>query len=150
MCVDGFTIGLWLKADKNVGGFILTSGGQSLISEGFYVTKNHEDEIEIGVSKDINIWKTKIPVYDQSWFYLAFTWSLQKGLSVYLDGNSIGQIKAPVSRKFFKMSFDAFPNIVAGYSNELAYSPNKSGFGLRQMVFINKELNGNETYSIFG
>ena len=150
MCVDGFTMGLWLKADKNAGDFILSSGGQSLISEGFYIKKSHEDEIELGVSKDVNIWKTKIPVYDQSWFHLSFTWSLQRGISVYLDGNSIGQIKSPELREFFKMSFDPFPNVVAGYSNEMAYTPNKSSFGLKQMVFINKEVNGNETYSIFG
>ncbi|KAK7506559.1 hypothetical protein BaRGS_00002034, partial [Batillaria attramentaria] len=87
----GFTVGFWFKhrpVDVTTDDvIILTNGGTSSTTDGFYVTRRYGDQFEIGVATGGQLWQNKLLMRtDDTWTHVAIGWSESSGLNVTVDG----------------------------------------------------------------
>lgn len=125
LCPDGFTVGFWYKAipgkaDEPVR-YVLSSGGQSSMSEGFYVRQNYGKDYEVGVAKGTTQWKVRLFLHDDVIVYFVLTWS-EQGLDVYIDGVLAGSDAKGTTRIYSSPAFNPFPNLVVGWQNDKSYT----------------------------
>ena len=122
---------------------ILSLGGDSSLSEGYYIKKNHGSEFEVGVMKGNSVWRSKFHLlFEPSWTQLAFTWSQSRGVAAYVDGLLVGQNLQASTRKFLATEFRYFPQITVG-STKLHYA-------LKKLVIYGQELTKEKLYSNLG
>ena len=88
---DGFSVGVWLNLlpsnIKSSDVILLTSGGTTPNSNGFYVTRRLGDQLEVGVAQGGSLWRQKFRLRsDDTWIHLAIGWADDTGLIVGVDG----------------------------------------------------------------
>ena len=118
-CPDGFTVSLYYNpkaSDPEIPHrYILSSGGQSPMSEGFYFRQNYGREHEIGVAKDTTLWSVTFFLLENEDALVLFTWN--DTLRAYVDGIPIGDDLHGSDRLFTAPEFDLFPEIIVGKAN---------------------------------
>ena len=125
VCDNGFTVGFWYKAlagDPDLPEtYVISSGGQSSMSEGFYVVQHYGKDYEVGVAKGNKLWSVRLFVHEDALVYFVLTWS-EQGLDVYVDGILAGADAKGETRVFTSPAYDPFPEIVVGYANDRPYA----------------------------
>lgn len=88
---SGLTVAFWFKPlPLNISSdpvTILTNGGTTSCSDGFYVLRRYGDQFEVGVAQGKQRWRTTVRLQTvNSWVHLALAWSQGAGLRVRVDG----------------------------------------------------------------
>ena len=88
---SGFSLGFWFKlqtSDVTSNDVILlTNGGTTPNSDGFYILRRYGDQIEIGVAKGGNLWRETLRLRtDDVWSHMTVRWMAGTGLTVGVDG----------------------------------------------------------------
>uniref|UniRef100_A0A8C6Q1P7 Adhesion G protein-coupled receptor D1 n=1 Tax=Nothobranchius furzeri TaxID=105023 RepID=A0A8C6Q1P7_NOTFU len=114
----GITFSFFWKNYEVDARFALASGGK-VISNGFSVFTNPlVGHVEIYARGNSHRWKAKIPLPDQFWTNVLFTWTMKEGLKVYINGTySAGDPKGDVSGNYG----DEHSDLVIGTGNNMAY-----------------------------
>ena len=102
---SGFSLGFWLKLQPSdvtsSAVILLTNGGATPNSDGFYVLRRYGDQIEIGVAIGGNLWRENLRLRaDGVWSYLTVEWTAETGLTVSVDGVKWLNEVSPSSRSF--------------------------------------------------
>ena len=125
LCKQGFSIGAKIKRLQMVNGavddshrYILSSGGQSPLSQGFYVRENHGQELEVGVGISDRLWRATFNVTTGEWVDMAFTWMDGESLSLYVDGVITVKSVQNEQRLSLNRKYDPFPYLAVGMSND--------------------------------
>jgi len=99
--------------------YILSSGGQSSYSKGFYIRQNFGREWEVGVSLQGTTWKTALHLSQDRLVHMLLTWSSSDGLVVYIDGLSMATNPTGSARVHSSLSFDQFQVVMVGAANDV-------------------------------
>ncbi len=119
-CEDGLSV--MLRYTPPVGDprrkhlYVISNGGQSPMSEGFYIRQNSGREYETGVSKGDRIWTVKFFLVPESPAAIIFTWN--EALHVYVDGMPAGTNVTGASRVFTDPEVDVLNSLVVGKAND--------------------------------
>jgi len=122
LCARGFTLSLWYNPDPGDSSiphrYLLSTGGQSAVSEGIYIRQNYGKEFEIGVTSDAVQWTVMFYLVTGFWTNIGLTWSATSGLAVYVDGLPVGEDLIGASRVYWKAQFNPFQDLVLGGAND--------------------------------
>ena len=153
-CYEGFTLLMWLNPARRSSSvphrYVLSSGGQSSMSTGFYVRQNYGKEYEIGVAMGTNLWTTSLHLADGRGANLAITWSVVSGLEVFVDGFRAATDKAGKTRVFTNPSIDPFTDIVAGKANDDVTATPVEDVALWNVSFWSQKLLDAEIAAVAG
>lgn len=143
LCSRGFTLNLWYNPDPGDSNaphrYLLSTGGQSAVSEGIYIRQNYGKEFEIGVASDTVQWTVTFHLLSGFWTNVGLTWSATSGLAVYVDGVPVGENSAGASRVFWKAQFNPFQDLVIGRAND-DEGVDGGGRGMRVWRIIHADL----------
>ena len=99
---------------------IVSTGGQSEVSEGIYVRQKCGGvDHEVGVSLGDRAWTVSFQLPDNSWTHVTFTYDQPAGLKVYVDCQLVGTDVAGSPRLRVAVDFDQFANVFVGQCNDL-------------------------------
>ncbi len=119
-CPVGFTVSFSLipsEGDPKIRDqYLLSSGGQSLQSEGYYVRRQFGKNYQITVAKDTKLWTVDFYLQDNVEASVLFTF--KEGLDVYVDGLTVGSDPTGKARDYPKPLFDQCLNLVVGAAND--------------------------------
>lgn len=119
-CPDGFTVRFQLQVTPGnpqlAQHYLVSTGGQSPLSEGWYFRQNYGKDYEVGVALRERLWTTSFNLQTDQNIWLAMMWTPQ-GLTVYVDGLLSATDVEGVPRVFSESVIDLFPNIVIGGAN---------------------------------
>ncbi|CAH1779490.1 unnamed protein product [Owenia fusiformis] len=120
-CDNGFTVSLNYKAPEDgelEDRYIVSNGGQSVLSEGFYFRQIHGKEYQIGVTKASKEWLVEFTFQGAQWHQITWTWNETNGLIVYINGLRTLSDKTGTERFYVPYGdIDPFPRLVVGKSN---------------------------------
>ena len=97
--------------------YLLSTGGQTPLSEGWYFRQNYGKDYEAGVAFGQRLWTVSISLAVDRALWVAMMWSDQ-GLDVYVDGLPAGSDDQGKARLYVESgSIDPFPDVVVGRAN---------------------------------
>ncbi|XP_059168339.1 uncharacterized protein LOC131950275 [Physella acuta] len=102
-CHQGLTVAAWIKSASDVSytrqaDVILTTGGHSANSDGFFLTRRFSDQYTLGVASGARLWKFSLRLEAGVWVMLGLTWDQAGGMAVFVDGLLQAEISAPEVR----------------------------------------------------
>ena len=105
------------KSTRNTLAYLVSNGGQSPRSNGFYVRRTTiENEYEAGVAKGNKLWRMFIYLKPDMDVHFVFTWREVVGMQIYIDGLLAGYQPETIDRVYRSHrndSGDPFPHFVA-------------------------------------
>ena len=119
-CPDGFTLSF--KYEPSTGNrqqkvaYILSNGGQSHLSNGFYFRRNYGMEFEIGVSLLNQIWVAIFNLREDVESDISIAWDHE--LKVYIDGKLAEEDGNGKARLYTEPMYDQFPKLFIGKAND--------------------------------
>uniref|UniRef100_K1QND3 Uncharacterized protein n=1 Tax=Magallana gigas TaxID=29159 RepID=K1QND3_MAGGI len=151
-CSDGITVSFFIKPKKadetSPEAVIITSGGHSFFSEGFYLLQKYGDQYEFGVSKQDKLWRQKFRLLPNLWTNIFASWNDSAGLKLYVDGYLMKR-DDPEKREYEDDSFDPFSEIVIGLDQEGLPINSTNLFDIDNLVIFNS-IKTPQEYSIEG
>ncbi|XP_033107824.1 uncharacterized protein LOC117109565 [Anneissia japonica] len=140
-CVEGLSISFWLKllhgsVDDPVG-YLLSAGRGD--DSGIAIYKEGHDLVFL-VEDGSDLWTTKTSIQvvpDDEWSNVAFTWSANNGLTVYIDGNP--QAPANVTSVHKPLESAANDHLTVGRPND-AKSADYGNFVIHNLVIWDKYM----------
>lgn len=149
-CSDGITVSFFIKLKKadetSPEAVIITSGGHSFFSEGFYLLQKYGDQYEFGVSKQDKVWRQKFRLLPNLWTNIFASWNDSAGLKLYVDGFLMKR-DDPEKREYEDDSFDPFSEIVIGLDQEGLPINSTNLFDIDNLVIFNS-IKSPQEYSI--
>lgn len=112
LCSNGFLlmVNLFVREINISRLLLLSSGGISSYSNGFYLRQLGNDFIEFGVALESSVYVSKIPILNRtSQVWYTFAWNMTE-LSVYTDNNLFEKVKTPLRRNYINLKFDPIKN----------------------------------------
>jgi hypothetical protein len=100
---QGFSLGFWLQLQPSdvtsPDVIMLTNGGSTPNSKGFYVARRYGDQVEVGVANGGNLWTQTVRMRaDDVPAHVTVTWNAKDGLVVGIDGVTKSARVLPTSR----------------------------------------------------
>lgn len=139
-CSDGITVSFFIKpypADETSPEVvILSSGGHSYFSEGFYLLQKYGDQYEFGISKQDNVWKQNFRLLPGLWTNVFASWNDSAGLKLYVD-NDLMKKDDPDKREYERDTFDPSSEIVLGQIMEGRPIDKQNLFEIDNLVIFN-------------
>lgn len=149
-CSDGITVSFFIKPKKadetSPEAVIITSGGHSFFSEGFYLLQKNGDQYEFGISKQDKVWRQKFRLLPNLWTNIFASWNDSAGLKLYVDGYLMKR-DDPEKREYEDDSFDPFSEIVIGLDQEGLPINSTNLFDIDNLVIFNS-IKSPQEYSI--
>lgn len=97
LCPAGFTVTVWIKyAILNNNGlqYFMGTSGTKEGYRGFLIYQDfpydREDHLAIKVGNGTVLWKRSFAVPRDTWTHVSFTWDEREGLSIYVNGSTVG------------------------------------------------------------
>ena len=157
-CTDGFTVTVRFKPVPVNASieyvYTLSSGGQTSLSNGFYVRHQYEGkECEVAVAVDTEIWKKAFYISNEdrgiqdSYAQVSFSWKSDVGLVVYVDSFVVASEKTGVTRVSVPSEFDPFPRVAIGVANDDKGKTIVSPIKVTSFVHWSKVLSAQEVES---
>ncbi|CAH1794576.1 unnamed protein product [Owenia fusiformis] len=153
-CPHGFTVSLWYKPlygdTNNAERYIVSNGGQSSLSEGFYLRLMHGKEFQIGTSVAGREWNIEFKLGFDEWTHLTLTWKSPDGLCLYVDGFRVACDIKGKDRFFVQYGdIDPFPRLVVGKaSDKLRTSPGTVAIHIRDLMHVDVAMDQEQVMNI--
>uniref|UniRef100_A0A8C9QXT5 Adhesion G protein-coupled receptor D1 n=1 Tax=Scleropages formosus TaxID=113540 RepID=A0A8C9QXT5_SCLFO len=115
---EGITFSFFWKNQEAQSRFAISSGGK-VISNGFSVYANaYGGYVEFYTRGNSRRWKANIKLPGPYWTHVLFTWTLQNGLNVYINGTfNVSDPQGSVSNSYG----DTYTDLVVGTGNDHSY-----------------------------
>ncbi|XP_066292394.1 polycystin family receptor for egg jelly-like isoform X1 [Branchiostoma lanceolatum] len=127
LCTKGFTLSVLYFAENlpTETGYLVSSGGQSPSSRGFYFGYIGDKEAyEVGVISKQQRWFINFELQTMQWTNILFTWSNDTGVELYVDGElaahaDLSLAIIPDTLHDADRDFDPAPNLFLGRANHM-------------------------------
>lgn len=143
-CSNGITVTFFLKPrpgnETSPEVVVITNGGHSYFSEGFYLLQRYGDQYEFGISKSENVWKHTFRLLPNVWTNIFGSWNDSGGLKLYVDGHLLKEL-GPEKREYEGDNFDPFSEIVIGRDREGRAIDDKNLFDVEDLFIYNSAEN---------
>ncbi|XP_046904073.1 adhesion G-protein coupled receptor D1 isoform X1 [Hypomesus transpacificus] len=115
---EGITFSFFWKNHETASRFAIASGGK-VISNGFSVFANaYGGYVDFYTRGNSKRWKANINIPGPFWTHILFTWTMQDGLKIYINGTfNISDPKGSVDKSYG----DLYHNLVIGTGNSQNY-----------------------------
>ncbi|MFT7796880.1 adhesion G-protein coupled receptor D1 isoform X7, partial [Arapaima gigas] len=115
---EGITFSFFWKNEEAQSRFAIASGGK-VISNGFSVYANaYGGYVEFYTRGNSRRWKANIKPPGPYWTHILFTWTLQNGLNVYINGTfNVSDPEGSMSNDYG----DTYTDLVIGTGNDQSY-----------------------------
>ncbi|KAK1142009.1 adhesion G-protein coupled receptor D1 [Acipenser oxyrinchus oxyrinchus] len=137
---QGVTFSFFWKNLESLSRFAMASGGK-VISNGFSIYSNgFADYVEFYTRGDSRTWRAKITPPGPHWTHILFTWTLNDGLKVYVNGTfSTNDTQGRKSQNYG----DPYHNLIIGADNDQSYGHYVTG-AFDEFVIWERALNPEE------
>ena len=114
---------------------IISTGGQSELSEGVYVRQNYGGvDHDVGVAIGDRAWTVSFQLPGNSWTHVTLTFVQSAGLKAYVDCQLVATDVAGSPRFRVAVDFDQFANFYVGQCNDRPLDQSQTGVAVRADV----------------
>lgn len=143
MCHEGIRISFWYKPQKGNATieeeYLISSGGQSAMSNGFYMRRNYGKDYDLGVAIADKLWSCNFYIMNEGTTFIAFSWSNETGLKLTVDNFEEECAPKAVERLYTFPMYDLFNNIYVGRANTYGEEPDELNMMIYNLTYRNNK-----------